>query len=80
MKNTTVTIKVDNRELVNSKFTKTLAVVEGYFREARGGVSVNQSYTANAVYRRMEAIKEALESDLKKLSQDISVTHSSDPE
>ena len=71
-----IKIKVDQRELVNSKFTDTISVVEGYFNEAKGDLVVSQTYSANAVYNRMSRIKETLMRDLEKLSRDIQVENS----
>jgi predicted DNA-binding transcriptional regulator len=71
-------IKTDTRELVKSKFTETIAIVEGYFREAKGDVAVGQTYTANAVYSRMARIKETLMKDLEKLAKDIQIDEESE--
>ena len=71
----TITMQVDTEELVKSKFIETLTVMEGYFREAKGDVEVGQTYSANAVYRRMEKIKEALHNDLEKLADSIGVIY-----
>ena len=67
----TISIKTNNRELVNSKFTNTIQTVQGYLTEARGDMEVNQDYTARAVKGRMQTIKEALEKDLENLAKDI---------
>ena len=64
-------ISMSPRELVRAKFQDTLAVVQGYIQEAKGDIDVNQNYSANAVYRRMIAIKEALENDITALSEDV---------
>ena len=67
----TISIKTNNRELVNSKFTNTIQTVQGYLTEARGDMEVDQDYTARAVKGRIERIKEALEQDLENLAKDI---------
>jgi len=67
----TISIKTNNRELVNLKFTNTIQTVQGYLTEARGDMEVDQDYTARAVKGRIERIKEALEQDLENLAKDI---------
>jgi hypothetical protein len=66
-------IKVSTEELVKAKFSKTIATVEGFYKEAKGDVAIDQGYQATAVYRRMDEIREALNSDLQKLARDLSV-------
>jgi len=65
-------LKVNTEELVKSKMTRTLAIIEGYYREAQGDLSINQSYSANAVYRRMNDIRVAIYTDIHNLAKDIS--------
>jgi hypothetical protein len=70
-----VTVKVNKQDLVNSKFTKTISTVEGYFKEAKGDLSISQTYSATAVYNRMADIRNVLMEDLEKLSHDIAISH-----
>ena len=66
-------IKVSNEEIVKAKFSQTIAKIEGYLTEARGDVSHGTSYSANAVYRRMQAIQEAFYKDIEQFAKDLKV-------
>lgn len=67
-------IKVSAEEILAGKFRDTVQRINGYLQEARGDVSVGQSYSANAVYGRMQRIKEAFDQDLKNLAADLDLS------
>jgi len=66
-----IKLKVNNEEIVRSKFNKTIAKIEGYSTEARGDLTHGTTYSANAVHRRMEAIKQAFYEDIAAFAKDI---------
>jgi hypothetical protein len=66
-------VKVNNEEIIKAKFSKTIANIEGYLTEARGDVAHGTQYSANAVYRRMQAIQEAFYRDVAQFAKDIKV-------
>ena len=66
-----IKLKVNNEEIVRSKFINTIAKLEGYATEARGDLSHGTSYSANAVHKRMEAIKDAFYKDIEAFAKDI---------
>lgn len=68
-----IKVKLSAEEVLNAKFKKTLMKIEGYYKEAQGDVSVNQSYSASAVYKRIEQIKETFLADLKELAKEIEI-------
>ena len=68
-----IQIKTNNEEILKGKFADTFSTIEGYYREAKGDISVDQSYSAGAVFRRIERIKEAFLRDINNLSKNISV-------
>jgi hypothetical protein len=64
-------IKVTTEEIINAKFNDTLVTIEGYLKEAEGDISVDQDYSANAVFERLLEIKNALLNDLKKMAKSV---------
>jgi hypothetical protein len=70
----TISVTTNKLELVNSKFINTIAVLEGYRKEAIGDIQVRQRYTAQGVANRMNAIKEAFDKDLANLASEITIT------
>lgn len=68
-----VKIKINAEEVLIAKFKDTFAVIEGYYKEAKGDVQVSQTYSANAVYTRMSKIREIFLEDIKKTAKDLEV-------
>ena len=66
-------IKTDTTEILKGKFAETIAKIEGVYKEAKGDLAVEQTYTAKAVYVRAESIRESFYNDLKNLAKDIQV-------
>jgi len=66
-----IRLKVNNEEIVRAKFNKTIAKIEGYSQEARGDIPHGTNYSANAVHKRMEAIKQAFYEDIAAFAKDI---------
>ena len=71
-----IKLKVNNEDIVVSKFINTIAKIEGYATEARGDLTHGTSYSANAVHKRMEAIKAAFYEDVKAFAKDIRLSNS----
>jgi hypothetical protein len=71
-----VKVKTTNQEIVNSKFIRTLEAINGYVAEAKGDVTINQGYSAQAVLGRMEIIQRAMRADLEMLVASIEVVPS----
>lgn len=69
----TIIVPTTTEEIVQAKFIKTIAIVEGYYLEARGDIAVDQSYDSTAVFNRMERIKITLQEDLRKLASEIQI-------
>ena len=66
-----IKVKLSAEEVLNAKFKNTLMKIEGYYKEAQGDVSVNQNYSASAVFGRIKYIKETFLADLKELAKEI---------
>lgn len=64
-------IKVKKEEILLSKFQNTIQKIEGFVTEAEGDLSVGTKYSATAVYRRMNDIKDAFYRDLRKFAESI---------
>jgi len=67
-------IKVSAEEILAGKFRNTIQRLNGYVTEARGDVSIGQTYSANAVHSRMLNIKEAFDRDLRDLAADLDLS------
>lgn len=64
-------IKTSSHEILKGKFADTIAKIEGVYKEAKGDLETNTKYSANAVFGRVENIKNAFYKDLENLSKDI---------
>jgi len=58
-------------KLTDEQEKKITQKIEGYYKEAQGDMSINQNYTASAVFGRIKNIKEAFLADLKEFSKEI---------
>ena len=66
-------IKTNTRDIILGKFTNTLQVLSGHLIEAKGDMDSGQSYSAKAVYNRLESIKSKLYEDMENLSKGIEI-------
>ena len=68
-----IKIKLTAEEVVRAKFLLSLTKIEGYLKEAQGDELISGEYTAYAVKKRIQCIKDALLKDLNELAKQIDV-------
>lgn len=70
-----IKIKIDNLELIKSKFVNSLMKIEGYLKEAQGDMRPynETTYGATGVYGRFKNVKEEFLKDLENFSKDIEI-------
>lgn len=66
-------VKVNTKDLLNGKFSNTIATINGYVKEAEGDCATYITYGAPAVSRRMNDIQRAFEKDLANLAKEIEI-------
>jgi len=66
-----IKLTVSPEEAVAAKFHGTIALVDGYLREANANIKDGTDYSATAVRNRMNDIKTALCKDLQTMASSI---------
>lgn len=66
-------VELTKEEILHIKFQRTLNLLRGYIQEAKGDVTVNQSWSSGLIRNRLCEIETSLLNDLLVLEQNITI-------
>ena len=66
-------LKVKAADIIKGKFANTIGTIGGFYSEAHGDLQNGTNYSANAVFKRMDKIREVFQEDLKNLIDEIEI-------